>query len=97
MTKVLIETPEGTVELDVAALKVYKNEAFTILGEEAKAKKDFKEAMEAQAEALGIGKKEWSKYIKTAFKEQTKEQSVLGELFAQLDEATEEVLQVSGN
>lgn len=91
-----IETPDGPVEIDVELLKGYRLEAFEILGREAKAKADFKEAIEAQAEALGIEKKYLSKYIKVSFKQQAKEQQALGDMFAALDEATEEVLEVSG-
>lgn len=93
--KISIETPEGdTIQIDAEVARGYKQEAFEILGREANAKSDFKEAIELQAEGLGIEKKYWSKYVKTSFKQAVKEQSAQAELFAALDDATEEVLEV---
>ena len=94
MSKVQIETPDGTSELDAELLKEYREEAFTYLEDEAEAKKAFKEAVEAQAEVLKISKKLLSKYLKASFKAKTKEARELGELFAALDEATEEKLEI---
>ena len=64
------------------------------LKEEAEQKRNFKEAVETIAETTGIDKKVLTKYFKQKFKEKTKEQSALGEIFAQLDEATEESLKI---
>lgn len=89
MAKVLIELPDGTeVEIDGALLKGYKEEAFEILAAEAKAKKDFKDAIELQAEGLGLSKKYLSKYLKTAYKQQTKEASALAGMYEAMDGVT---------
>ena len=89
----IIEMPNGeSVELDIELFKGYRDESFAFLKAEAEAKRDFKDAVEAQAETLGIDKKILTKYFKAAFKMKTKETSTLGETFAALDEATEEIL-----
>lgn len=83
-----IELPDGTtVEVDSAVLIGYRDECFEFLREEADQKRNFKDAIEAQAETLGIDKKYLGKWIKQAFKAKTKETSALGELFSALDEA----------
>lgn len=92
MSKVNIEISGETVELDAELLKGYRDEAFEILRKEAEAKRDFKDAMELQAEALGISKKLLTKYLKASYKAKTKEARELGDLFTALDEATEEIL-----
>ncbi len=92
---VTVEMPDGlSVELDVDLLKAYVEESFGYLKAEAEAKNQFKEAVEMQCETLGIDKKVYSKYIKAAFKQKTKETSVLGETFAALDEAMDEKLEI---
>lgn len=88
MSKVVVEIGGTSIELDAELLKEYKKEAFGYLEAEANSKSDFKNAIEAQAETLGIDKKILTKYIKSAFKDATKEQSELGEIFAALDDAT---------
>lgn len=89
MSKVQIELPDGNeVEIDGELLKGYKEEAFTILCNEAVAKKAFKDAVELQAEALGIPKKYLSKYLKVAYKQQQKETSKVADMIAAMDEAT---------
>lgn len=97
MSKVSIEINGETLELDAELLKGYRDEAFEILGKEAEAKRDFKDAMEAQAEALGISKKLLTKYLKASYKAKTKEASELGTAFAALDEAVEENLNSEKN
>lgn len=97
MSKVAIENIDGTtVEIDVEQFKAYQTEAFEYLREEAVQKNNFKESVETIAETVKLDKKVLTKYFKSKFKEQTKEASALGELFAALDDATEEVLEVSG-
>ena len=87
--KVAIEIDGETVELDAELLKGYKDEAFEILRKEQEAKQDFKAAMEAQAETLGISKKVLTKWLKAAYKAKTKEAKELGTVFEQLDNAVE--------
>jgi hypothetical protein len=90
MSKVQIELPDGNeIEIDGELLKGYKEEAFEILSAEAKAKADFKNAVELQAEGLGISKKYLTKYLKVAFKQQQKETSAVAEMIAKMDEATQ--------
>lgn len=90
--KVIVEIAGTSVELDLDLLKAYKEEAFGYLNAEADAKNDFKEAVETQAETFGIDKKILTKYLKAAFKDATKAQSELGEIFAALDGAAEEAI-----
>jgi predicted solute-binding protein len=92
--KTAIEIDGQMVEIDGELLKGYRDEAFEILRKEQEAKQDFKAAMEAQAETLGIPKKLLTKYLKAAYKAKTKEARALGTLFEQLDEATEEKLEI---
>lgn len=94
MSKVQIELNGETVELDAELARAYKDEAFEILKKEAEAKSDFKEAMEAQAEAMSIEKKLWQKYVKAAFKAKTKEAREMGDAFTVLDEALEEKMEI---
>ena len=91
---VTIETPDGVIELDADLLNGYRTEAFEFLRDEAEAKRDFKDAVEAQAETLGISKKLLTKYLKASFKAKTKEARELGDLFTQLDEATKVILKI---
>lgn len=94
MSKVQIEINGEVLELDARVLRGYRDEAFEFLREEAEQKANFKDAIEAQSEALGIDKKLWGKYVKSAAKAKTKEASELGTAFAALDEATEEILKI---
>lgn len=95
MSKVQIENIDGSiVEIDVEQFKAYQEEAFEYLREEANQKFNFKEAVETIAETTKLDKKVLTKYFKQKFKEKTKEQSALGDMFAQLDEATEEILTI---
>lgn len=94
MSKVQIEINGEVLELDAGLLKAYRDESFEYLKEEAVQKLNFKDGIEAQSETLGIDKKLWSKYVKSAFKAKTKEARELGTAFAALDEATEEVLKI---
>jgi hypothetical protein len=88
MSKIAIEVAEGeTIEIDAEVAKGYRTEAFEILKKEVTEKKNFKDAMELQAEGLGIEKPLWQKYIKSAFKTQIKEQQALADSFAALDDA----------
>jgi hypothetical protein len=91
---VTIETPDGVIELDADLLNGYRTEAFEFLREEAEQKRNFKDAVEAQAETLGISKKLLTKYLKASFKAKTKEARELGDLFTQLDEATKVILKI---
>jgi hypothetical protein len=92
---VIIENIDGTsVEIDADLFKQYQSEAFEYLREEAEQKSNFKEAVETIAETTKLDKKVLTKYFKTKFKEKTKEASALGEMFAALDQATEEILNV---
>lgn len=92
---VVIQNIDGnSVEIDIDQFKAYQEEAFEYLKEEAEQKRSFKESVETIAETTGIDKKVLTKYFKQKFKEKTKEQSALGEIFAQLDEATEESLNI---
>lgn len=90
MAKVAIANTDGsTVEVDVELFKGYQQEAFSYLEEEAAQKEKLKEVIETLAETTGLDKKVLTKYIKQKFKDATKEQTVLGEFFAALDDATE--------
>jgi Fe-S cluster assembly ATPase SufC len=89
MSKVQIEIDGEAVEIDGELLKEYREESFEFLRKEAEAKRDFKDAVEAQAETLGIDKKILTKYLKSAFKAKTKEQSELGKVFEALDEVSQ--------
>lgn len=95
MSKVKIELPDGEIiEVEPELLRGYREESFEYLREEADQKANFKDAIEAQSEALGIDKKLWGKYVKSAFKAKTKEARELGSLFTALDEATEEKMEL---
>ena len=95
MTKVTVAMPDGvSIELDADLLREYREEAFGYLKKEAVAKSEFKDAMEAQAETLGIEKSLLTKYIKACYKAKTNEAKELGELFAALDDATDETLEI---
>jgi len=89
MTAIAIQTTEGTVNVNAELLRAYYTEASELLQSEADAKEQFKEVIEAQAEAMNIDKKTLTKYFKARFKEATKEASQQGQVFAQLDEAFE--------
>jgi uncharacterized protein (UPF0335 family) len=89
MTTIAIQTTEGTVNVNAELLRTYYTEASELLKNEADAKEQFKDAIEAQAEALGVDKKVLTKYFKARFKEATKEASQQGKVFEQLDEAFE--------
>lgn len=95
MSTVTIEMPDGeTIELDADLLREYREESFGYLKKEAEAKAEFKDAIEAQAETLGIDKKFLAKYIKASYKAKTNEAKALGELFTALDDATDEKLEI---
>lgn len=88
MSKIAIKNTDGaTVEIDVELFKGYQEEAFEYLRQEADQKANFKDAVETLADTIGVDKKVLTKYIKQRFKDATKEQTVLGEFFASLDDA----------
>lgn len=76
-----------TVNVDPKMLRAYKRESFDFLTEEANAKASFKKAVETMSETFGIEKGVLSKWLKAAFKAETKKTTELAQAFEQLDVA----------
>lgn len=75
-----------SVTIDSAVFMGYVQESNRILDEIEELKKDFKEVVDAVVESTKLEKKHVNKYLKSKFKQKTKEPKAEGELFEALDE-----------
>jgi predicted solute-binding protein len=83
-------TSEGEATVDPKVMAGYYSEAATYLGQEAVAKADYKLVVETVAETTNLTKRVVSKYFKARYKEATKTDKEIGEVFEILDEALRE-------
>ena len=93
---VTVTTAEGSFTIRGDLLKEYRQRAFEALDAEAEAKQNFKDEVEALADGADSTTIEGKKlqkilgaYLKSAYKEKTKEAAELGEIFGSLDSVLE--------
>lgn len=84
-----IETNNGPIEINAELLNGYIDESAKHYAAMAAAKTDLKLIGEALEERTGIKASLIMKYAKAKFDDKTKDATELGELFEQLDAATE--------